>query len=146
MTGPVTLTPAGASLAAAGLVLSTVTVPVRVNSRPSRAGGTTSLVSLGSETYARGLPPQVFHGTVNEAVVPETVKGWATEPFTFAEKYGVEATPAGSATLRASVAEKHGPLSVSSPCERSTKRTARWLTASGTGEMAPVDEPTTIAA
>src|SRR6266571_5170811 len=85
MTGPMILTPGGASLADAGLDLSTVTVPETVNSRPSRAGGTTSFVSFGSETYACGLAPQVFHGTVSVAVVPETAKAWATEPFTFAE-------------------------------------------------------------
>src|SRR6266550_220636 len=82
MTGPVTLTPGGASLADAGLDLSTVTVPETVNSRPSSAGGTTSFVSFGNETYACGLAAQVFHGTDSVAVVPETAKACAAEPFT----------------------------------------------------------------
>src|SRR6266516_3203148 len=86
MTGPVTLTPGGASLADAGLVLSTVTVPEMVNSRPSRrmAGRSTSFDSFGSETYACGLAPQVFQGTDKEAVVPETEKAWATAPLMLA--------------------------------------------------------------
>src|SRR6476659_5580219 len=85
MTGPVTLTPAGASDADAGVDLSTVTFPHRVNSRPSRTGGATSFDSFGNETYARGLAPQVFHGTDSEAVLPETTKGLGLEPFAFAE-------------------------------------------------------------
>src|SRR6266851_8852975 len=83
-TGPMTLTPGGGSLADAGADVSTVTVPESVNSRPSRAGGATSFVSFGSETYARGLPLQVFQGTVNEAVEPETEKAWATAPLVLA--------------------------------------------------------------
>ena len=83
-TGPVTFTPAGGSLALAGFDLSTVTVPETVNSRPSNAGGTASFVSFGSDTYACGLAAHVFHGTVNVAVLPETVNAWAVAPFVFA--------------------------------------------------------------
>src|SRR4029450_1184361 len=71
-TGPTTFTGVGASLAAEGFDLSTVSVPVSVNSRPSSAGAAESLVSFGSDTYACGLPAQVFQGTVSVAVDPET--------------------------------------------------------------------------
>ena len=73
---PFTFTGAGGSDGLAGVFLSTVTVPVTTNSRPSRPS-----VSFGSDRYASGLPAQVFHGTEIDAVEPETVNACALAPF-----------------------------------------------------------------
>ena len=69
---------AGASDGVAGFDLSTTTVPLISNSRPS------SMLVFGNATYAGGLPAQVFHGAVNDAVEPDTTNGCATAPCVFA--------------------------------------------------------------
>ena len=58
----------------AGELRLTVWVATTLNSRPSYAG---FHESFGKETYASGLPAQVFQGTLMEAVEPETEKDCA---------------------------------------------------------------------
>ena len=79
MTEPITCTPGGGSVGAAGVSSLTLTLPFTVNSRPS-----IPRLSFGSDKYALGLPAQVFQGTVIDAVDPETVSACAEEPFVFA--------------------------------------------------------------
>jgi hypothetical protein len=76
---PITCAPGGGSVGAAGVFRSTLTLPLTVNSRPSRPR-----LSFGSDRYALGLPAHVFQGTVIDAVDPETDSGWATAVFVFA--------------------------------------------------------------